>query len=346
MPAFTFDPNDYRDAFAAKGWVHIPRGTSDSLLDELRMMLQRSREHDPLRGQALAGEKEQHLFEAADMTAFLDDLFDVVSAMCGLRRDRMTLSERHLKVYDADANPEPHAHKDRFASQISVGLSIEVPEGSRLLLYPEVEREHNRFLTTEHRSSLAPHERPEATLRDVDPVEIADAPGDVVLFYGSSIWHLRRNSAGAALLYLKCNDFDCDPLGEDPTTPIRRAQTLVNAAAADDVLDGLVPVPARRLQSVSIEHGRDWHAETWLTVFDEARVRISPLEAELVRAADGTRTVAELAPGSTGRAAIRRLAELEALDIIHRRYATSDAMASAISSVDTAVGSSRESLRS
>ena len=36
------------------------------------------------------------------------------------------------------------------------------------------------------------------------------------MFYGSEIWHLRRRSAGSVNLYLKFNDFDYDPLGEDP----------------------------------------------------------------------------------------------------------------------------------
>jgi hypothetical protein len=346
MRAFTFDPAEHRDTFAAQGWLHIRGGVAPELLAEMQEMLDRSRAEDPLRGPALAGEKEQHLFAPADLEGFCGQFFDMVSAVCGLRRDRMTLSERHLKVYGADADPYPTAHKDRFASQISVGLTIEVPEESRLLVYPSDDRAPNRFLTTEHKASLAPDELPEVVLRDAQPVEIADAPGDVVLFHGASMWHLRQHSAGAALLYLKCNDFDCDPLAEDPTTPQRREHSLRVVSGADGSLEAQVPVPARRLQSVTVEHGRDWQAETWLTVFGEPRRRISPREVDLLQASDGTRRVAEVAADEEARRALARLVELEALDLIEEPYASSEATASAMASVEAANGSSRPALRS
>ena len=56
-------------------------------------------------------------------------------------------------------------------------------------------------------------------------MEIYDEPGDVMMFPGSAVWHLRRNSANTVNLYLKCNDFDCDPLAEDPSTERRRLDT-------------------------------------------------------------------------------------------------------------------------
>lgn len=140
MTALAFDPRDHRDAFADQGWVHIRSGVTPAFLDELRAALARVRSTDPLQGAGLKGAKAQHLFESADLRSFREELFDAVSATCGLRRDTMTLSERHLKVYDDDAAPDPPAHKDRFASLISVGIAIEVPEASRLLLYPSVDR--------------------------------------------------------------------------------------------------------------------------------------------------------------------------------------------------------------
>lgn len=349
MPAFSFDPRDERDAFAAQGWVHVRGGISEELLDSLRALLASSREADALRGPGLAGEKEQHLYAPDDLDDFCAELFDVVSGVCGLRRDRMTLSERHLKVYDDDADPDPSAHKDRFASQISVGVSIEVPEESRLLLYPDVAREENRLLTTGHRASLAPEEQPDVVLASATPVEIADEPGDVVLFHGSSMWHLRRNSAGAALLYLKCNDFDCDPLGEDPSTSRRRLATLGLAGRPDGPdFERAVPVPARRLQSVTVEYGRDWEADHHLTVFGERSVRITAEEAGLLRAVDGTRRVAEVAGDREGRVGLARLAAIEGIDLLEQPYgvASASATASAIASVDAAVGSSRDALRS
>jgi hypothetical protein len=332
MRFFTFEPAEHRGAFAAEDWVHIRGGVTPWFLEELRTGLAARRAAAALRGPGLAGEKVQHLFDTADLTAFCAELFDVVAGVCGLDRSRMTLSERHLKVYEADADPEPVAHKDRFASQISVGLAIDIPAGSRLVLWPTAHRAVNRFLTTEHRRHLAPDERPEQALADAPAVEIADSPGDVVLFPGSSTWHLRRQSAGAALVYLKVNDFDCDPLGEDPTTPARRAATLA-ALEDDEALDDFVATPARRLESVTVAHGRDGHTDTFATLFGEERRLVPEAAVELLRAADGVRTVATLCAGDPGRRSlVRTLAELGGLDLLPEPYPSASVAASATAS--------------
>ncbi len=129
----------------------------------------------------------------------------------------MTLSERHIQAYEANANPEPQAHKDRFPSQVSVGFSVEIPSESRLVLYPYDHRELNPFNAAAALvRSLQPDQLPGVILRDAREVELADRAGDVVMFPGSTTWHLRRQSAGAVNLYVKMNDFDCDPARGGP----------------------------------------------------------------------------------------------------------------------------------
>src|SRR5438067_389013 len=76
------------------------------------------------------------------------------------------LSERHIKAYDADARPEPDAHKDRFASEISVGIAIRVQPGSTLVLYPYDEVGVNPFNSSaELYASLSSTEHPRVALR-------------------------------------------------------------------------------------------------------------------------------------------------------------------------------------
>jgi hypothetical protein len=116
----------------------------------------------------------------------------------------MTLSERHIKAYDDDAPADPPAHKDRLSSQVSVGLSIDIPEDSTLVLYPDDYRDVNRFnVSPDLRASLLEEELPENCLGEAREIVIPDKPGDVVMFGGSSMWHKRRNAASATNLYLK-----------------------------------------------------------------------------------------------------------------------------------------------
>ncbi len=71
---------------------------------------------------------KQALYEAPDGVDFPGELFDVVADPCNLHRPTMTLSERNIKAYDSVAPPEPIPRKDRYPSQVSIGLSIVVPE--------------------------------------------------------------------------------------------------------------------------------------------------------------------------------------------------------------------------
>ncbi|MEA2468710.1 MAG: hypothetical protein QOJ57_2836, partial [Thermoleophilaceae bacterium] len=220
---------------------------------------------------------------------------------------------------------EPPAHKDRFPSQVSMGFSISIPAESKLVLYPYSHRETNPFNTSAGlRRHLQPHELPEVALKDARELVLDDADRDVVMFPGSTTWHLRRNAANALNLYLKFNDFGLDPLGEDPFTDSRRSRTLAAVSSGSEALDGLVPVLSRRLDTVSRTATRDgWREVLEARVFGEEPIGITDLQHEAITTLDGTETVAalagRLARGSDSADAARQiawLAEHGVLDLV------------------------------
>src|ERR1700694_3035369 len=259
MRMFAFEPSEYRDVYRKEGWVHIRNGVSPDFLEVITKYALESFGEHKLDKFAIKGKKEQAIFEFSDGVDYPDELFDLAASLCGLNRSKMTLSERHIQSYERNAAPEPAAHKDRFASQISVGLSIQVPQDSRLVLYPNDFRDLNTFnQSAALYASLAQDERPEVFLKQAREVEIADDPGDVVVFPGASTWHLRRRSAGAVNLYLKFNDFGADPLGEDPYTAPRRACTLEVLGDQNRYqFRSAVPVLARRLDTLAHRYTRN-----------------------------------------------------------------------------------------
>ncbi len=294
MDVFRFDPAVYRDEFVAQGWVHVPSGADEGFLERLRAECHGlaggasgGKEGEPLRGEGIRGAKNQYLYEPSADVDLSGELRRLVTGMCGLDSRGFTVSERHIKWYDTDADPEPAAHKDRLASLISIGVSIEVPPGSTLVLYPKSDVGVNPFLTTELRDSLGEAELPEVVLRDTPGVEIADRPGDVVIFPGSAWWHRRRRSAGTVNLYLKCNDFNCDPLGEDPSTKSRVRQTADFLRVAPTAeLGALIPVPARQLEWVGTLRGRDGVDRAFAKLWDRAPIRLSESQHALFQALD------------------------------------------------------------
>jgi hypothetical protein len=319
MKIFDFDPTDYTERYASAGWVHVPSGIDSEFLAYLQDYVARRFREKRVEGVAIGGTKDQALFEFPDDVDFPGELFDAVAAVCGLDRSSMTLSERHIKAYDDDAPTDPPAHKDRFASQVSVGLSIDIPVDSALVLYPHDHRETNPFnISAALRQSLDEEQLPENILPDAHAEVIEDSPGDVVMFPGSAMWHLRRNAARATNLYLKLNDFNSDPLGEDPATPVRRDRTLQLLGAADGRFAELRPVLSRRLDSISRQYTREPGLEVLQAhVWEEAPVGLDPAELELLRELDGRSSVGELmAAGRVTETALRRLAERGALDLL------------------------------
>jgi hypothetical protein len=316
--------------------VHIREGLSREFHASLVEYAERELMSHKLDDFAIKGKKEQSLYDFPDEVD-ISELYDVVCATCGLDRANVTLSERHIQIYEANAAPEPPAHKDRFPSQVSMGFSISIPAESRLVLYPYSHREVNPFNTSAGlRRHMQPDEFPESALQGAEELVLDDVDRDVVMFPGSTTWHLRRNAANALNLYLKFNDFGCDPLGEDPFTEGRRARTLAAVSAGPEALGGLVPVLSRRLDTVSRTATRDgWREVIEARVFGEEPLGLTELQHTAITTLDGSETFAALAArlsrgGDRADAAgqLARLAEQGILDLIDapiRRPATAPA---------------------
>lgn len=324
MKVFSFDPTEYRELYDSQQWVYIPGGITPEFLEVLRAFVATSFGARKVEGRAIAGAKDQAIFEFPDAVD-VGEVFDVAAELGGLNRPTITLSERHVKAYFGDAAPEPTAHKDRYSSQISIGLSIDIPADSRVILYPDDDRAVNPFNVSGALIGSLPVERhPDSTLRDAREVEVDDQPGDVVAFPGSSVWHLRRQPAGAVILYLKLNDFNSDPLGEDPATSERREATLAALAAGDGAIDDCVPVLSRRIDTITRRYLRDrWEEVIEADVWERSPQPLCKWDLSLLRATDGERTAAALLKkvgpppeGSSGEHRLRELAELEIIDLL------------------------------
>jgi hypothetical protein len=319
---FAFDPDVYRDEYRENEYVHIKNGVAPEFLEYLQAYARERLVETNLEGYAIKGKKSQSLFEFPEGVEYPTELFDTIAKMCGFDRARMTLSERHIQAYESDAAAEPLAHKDRYASLVSVGLSIDVPSDSCLVLYPYEHRGLNPFnRSAAFPPSLQPDERPDVVARTARAVVLDDEPGDVVAFPGSTTWHLRRNAANAINLYLKFNDFDCDPLGEDPMTEERRKQTLTALAEKNGDLRNLVAVRARRLDLVTRHYTRNWEEVLEANVYDEEPFGLTQTQYRILQLVDRDRTVAEVAKelgedGAAAEGAVRALAEQGALDLL------------------------------
>jgi len=288
---FKFDPTKYAAQFASEGYVHIPKGVTDEFYQKMSKQADEYIKTQTMKEFAI-GDKQQAMYEFPKEGDYVGELFGAVAIVCGLNRNDMVLSERHIKAYESTAEPEPHAHKDRFASEISVGVSVHVQEGSTLVLYPYDYNEINAFNTSVGlRASLSKDQYPEPALKKARRVEIKDSPGDVIMFRGHSIWHLRANPANTTMLYLKLNTFNCDPLGEDSRTSEVRKQSQAAAAFNDQQLEKMIPMIGRRVDYIHRHYNRNWEEVPGVVLWNEKHFSLDEYELSALRAMDGKRTV-------------------------------------------------------
>ena len=144
---FVFDPSKYAEHFAKHSYVHIRGGVSEAFHAKLVKQVEENMQSKKMKEFAI-GDKQQAMYEFPEGGDYAQELCDKIGAVCGLNSDDIVISERHIKAYDADAQPHPNAHKDRYASQISVGLSVHVKDKSSLVLYPYDENDINPFNTS------------------------------------------------------------------------------------------------------------------------------------------------------------------------------------------------------
>jgi hypothetical protein len=162
-------------------------------------------------------------------------------------------------------------------------------------------------------------------LQTAREVELDDRARDVVMFAGSSTWHLRRRAARALNLYLKFNDFGCDPLGEDPGTAELRSGTLAALKSSNGAaLDTLHPVLSRRFDTASRVYLRNGEEALQAELFGEPAFGINELQFQLLRSLDGSlRSLADTARGlasesdpTEARAALLYLADRGAVELV------------------------------
>jgi hypothetical protein len=320
---FQFDPAEYAAQFAKEGWVRIRGGITDDFYRKAAAQCAENMK-TKLMAQFAIGDKQQAMYEFPEGGDYVDEVRRTTAALCGFDADDVVLSERHVKGYEATAASEPNAHKDRYASQISMGLSIHVREGSSLVLYPYDQSDINPFNTSvQLRASLSPDRYPEQALKKGRPVEIFDKAGDVIVFRGHKFWHLRRNPALTTMLYLKLNAFNCDPMGEDPRTPAFRSRTEQLAGADDAALEQAVPLIGRRVDYFHRHFNRDWKAVPGVVLWGEKHFTVDEDEWRALQAIDGARTVGaiiaamdETADRAGKLAKVRRLARRGVIDLV------------------------------
>ena len=319
---FNFDPNRYADEFAEHGYVHIPEGLPEEFHSRLLRYVEEEFNKKHLKEFA-RGDKQQAMFEFLEPEHY-DELRETVAAICRIESSSLTLSERHIKEYELGADPYPLAHKDRFGSEIAVGFSIRVPEGSTLVFYPEDDLTVNPFNSTaELRSSYPPDALPDEGLKKARRVEIQDRPRDVQMFRGNAIWHLREHGAGTTVLYLKLNTYNCDTLGEDPHSSQIRKSTLSMLDSTPSMWAASIPVVARRVDYIHRRYSRDWSELFGVVIYGQPHVTITDREFGLLRWMDGQQTVAEICKqmkqsdkGADVQEAIRLLAQRGIVDLL------------------------------
>lgn len=326
---FSFDPQSYKDEFQSKGYVHIKDAVTPEFIAIAREQIDRCLKDDLqcLSARAFKNKKEQYLFEFPEDNTLLRGAMDTISTVTGMRRETLALSERHVNVYVSNADPRPPAHKDRFASTVSVGIPLYMPEESIVALYPDQSRDVNRFDSAEDwRSSFATAGLPENVLKDVEPTKLPVGVGDVVMFLGSRIYHGRFNSADAIILYLKLNDMRLDPLGEDPFMLLQRNASLEILAnkTGRDLLASTIEVSPRLIR-ISRHYTRDnWNEVLQAQMAGEKPFLLSEDDLALVNGVHGQCSVRELFAQAGVSAAdepdrldrIRRLGELGGIDFL------------------------------
>jgi hypothetical protein len=293
MKVFSFDPSEHRETFLSQGWLHVRKGVTPEFVEVMKDFVARELNEERLRQFALEGKKGQGRFEFPPEVDFPGEMYDVMSAVCSLDRATIALSERHINAYNRDARPDPTPHKDRDASKVSVGLCIE-PADSEVVIYPGASRELNPYVSAAtYYESLPEDQRPENVLTPDQEVAIRDEPGDVVMFYGSAIWHLRRRSAGSVNLYLKFNDFDYDPLGEDPTTIERQEHTRKLLEGNGD-LSAAVVKPSRQLEQLTHLYSRNALEVRQAKLWGRHPLPLGDQEFQLLKSLNGGRQVSAL----------------------------------------------------
>ncbi|HEX2135843.1 MAG TPA: hypothetical protein VHG30_08050 [Microvirga sp.] len=211
---FKVDPGTYKDVFDRDGYVLLKDILSDEFLDHLKRFHRQAAEGalDECAKWRISGKKQQYVFDFPSKEA-ADQFRAGIARLTGMDEDKITISERHLKHYNEDAEEFPAPHKDRHASGISVGLPVYLGPETSVCVFPTLDRSENMAETAVFMNGNGASGIRE--LYETKGVQLHEAVGDVIVFHGSSMFHERIKPRGTAVLYIKLNDRGEDPLGEN-----------------------------------------------------------------------------------------------------------------------------------
>ena len=124
-------------------------------------------------------------------------------------------------------------------------------------------------------------------------------------------------------LYLKLNDFNSDPLGEDPSTDRRREETMKLVQSGNGQLVTAQPVLARRFESVTEQYSRLWDHTRVAEVWDSGPVPLEDVDLKVLQSLNGQsvqgvaeQVSAEGVSAEQVQSAVKRLAERGVLDLL------------------------------
>ena len=326
MKVFSANAAEYNSEYRDSRIAHIKGGVSEEFLAFAQKFARdKVSNREEMEEWEFKDKKQQYLFEFDGGEACPPEVFDFVANVTGLPRDQITLCERHIKIYEDVANNNPPPHKDRVASQITVGIPLVVPDNSYIILYPDDHRTVNPFTSTAlWRTSLDDKDLPENSLANIEPLKAHVQPGDVVFFEGNSIYHERVNPANTSLLYLKFNAMRLDPIGEDQSTLDQNkvSHDLLASKTDTELMDCRVEV-SPRLENVRRLYTRlHWKEVIQANLVGHKEFTLCQTEADILMKISAD----ELARDTLVRlgvpnvemlahmALFRRLAELDAID--------------------------------
>ncbi|MAM63140.1 hypothetical protein [Maritimibacter sp. UBA3975] len=212
---FNYDPSAFRTALAEEGYVHLKGLLSDDFVRGLQDLFDAALTGGDTESAEwrISKKKRQFVFDFPSTEA-AETFRTGMAALTGIPAGDLTISERHIKLYEPEADPYPAPHKDRAASFYSIGLPIRLSEGSSVCVFPDLDPGPN---TEERAVFLEPAEgQAPADLYSSDDARILNEQvGDVIVFLGSGLYHERMKAAGTAVLYIKVNGEGDDPLGEN-----------------------------------------------------------------------------------------------------------------------------------
>lgn len=306
------------------GYALLKDSVHPEFLTFIQEFYQRSlgSEENRLSDWEIRGKKQQYLFAFEGDIEILEAVKDFVAAITKLPRNQLTISERHIKAYALTAHPNPPPHKDRFASQINIGIPLHIEDRSALTLYPHLDT------STNYASHAQKFANPgQASMRPESEPTLVDAvPGDLIFFRGADIFHERRNAAGSVILYIKLNAMRLDPLAEDPSS-IRHRQYTMNLLASHALtFNGETAERSPRILSISkhLESGLR-HETLSISIQGEKVQEIDTVDFSILKSLAVptlVKTLLKSSGGANGPSAARlekrvqRLCSIGAIDLI------------------------------